>query len=70
MDAMRTGWVKARKLSQIMPWWVYRGLTDDDLKSIFAYVRAVPAVAHRVDNSKPPTACKQCGFTHGAGEEN
>ena len=70
MDAIRTGWVKARKLSQIMPWFVYRGLTDDDLKSMFAYVRAVPAVAHRVDNSKPPTPCKLCGFSHGAGDQN
>ena len=70
MDALRTGWVKARKLSQIMPWWVYRGLTDEDLKSMFAYVRTVPPVAHRVDNSKPPMACKLCGFTHGAGEQN
>ena len=70
MDAIRTGWVKARKLSQIMPWFIYRGLTDEDLKSMFAYIRTVPAVAHRVDNSKPPTACKQCGFTHGAGDEN
>jgi mono/diheme cytochrome c family protein len=70
MDTIRTGWVKARKLSQIMPWFVYRGLTDEDLKSIFAYVRAVPAVAHRVDNSKPPTACKLCGFSHGAGDQN
>jgi hypothetical protein len=49
---------------------VYRGLTDEDLKSMFAYVRAVPAVAHRVDNSKPLTACKRCNFTHGAGEQN
>ena len=70
VDTMRTGWVKARKLSQIMPWWVYRGMTEEDLKDVFAYIRAVPAVAHRVDNSKPATACKQCGFSHGAGDQN
>lgn len=70
VEAMRTGWVKARKLSQIMPWWDIRGLSDEDLKSIFAYVRTVPPVPHRVDNSKPPTACKLCGFTHGAGDQN
>ena len=70
MDTIHTGWVKARKLSQIMPWFVYRGLTDEDLKSIFAYLRTVPAVAHRVDNSKPPTLCKLCGFSHGAGDQN
>ena len=70
INVMRTGWVKARRLTQIMPWWNLRGLSDADLKSIFAYVRTVPPVQHRVDNSKPPTACTRCGFTHGAGDEN
>jgi mono/diheme cytochrome c family protein len=69
-DVMRTGWVKARKLTQIMPWWNLRGLSDDDLKSMFAYLRTVPSVSHRVDNSKPPTVCKLCAFTHGAGDQN
>jgi mono/diheme cytochrome c family protein len=70
VEVMRTGMVKARQLKQIMPWWNFRGLTDDDLKSMFAYLRTVPSVAHRVDNSKPPTACKRCGFSHGAGDQN
>jgi mono/diheme cytochrome c family protein len=70
VSVMRTGWVKARKLTQIMPWWNLRGLSDADLKSIFAYLRTVPPVQHRVDNSKPPTMCARCGFTHGAGDQN
>ncbi len=70
VEAMRTGMVKARELSQIMPWWNLRGLTDDDLKSMFAYLKTVPSVAHRVDNSKPPTPCKVCNFSHGAGDMN
>jgi mono/diheme cytochrome c family protein len=70
VEVMRTGFVKARQLKQIMPWWYYRGLSDDDLKSMFAYLRTVPSVAHRMDNSKPPTSCKLCGFAHGAGDEN
>ena len=70
LDVMRTGRVKARELKPIMPWWYYRGLTDDDLKDIFAYLKAVPSVAHRVDNSKPPTACRLCRFSHGAGDQN
>jgi mono/diheme cytochrome c family protein len=70
VEVMRTGFVKARQLSQIMPWWYYRGLTDDDLKNMYAYLRTVPSVAHRVDNSKPPTACTRCGFNHGAGDQN
>lgn len=70
LDAMHTGYVKARKLSQIMPWWDFRHLTDEDLKSIFAYLRTVPLVTHRVDNTAPPTLCRICGFTHGLGEHN
>ena len=53
-----------------MPWWYYRNMTDEDLKSMFAYLRTVPQVQHRVDNSKPPTAGKLCGLTHGAGDMN
>jgi len=70
IDVMRTGLVKARELKQIMPWWYYRGLKDEDLKDMFAYLRTVPQVQHRVDNSKEPTACKLCGLAHGAGDQN
>ena len=70
LEVMRKGWVKARQLKQIMPWWNYRHMTDDDLKSVFAYLKTVPQVQHRVDNSKPPTQCKLCGLTHGGGDQN
>jgi hypothetical protein len=70
LEVMRTGMVKARELKSIMPWWYHRNMTDEDLKSMFAYLRTVPKIAHRVDNSKPPTACKMCTLTHGAGDQN
>ncbi len=70
IQTIRTGYVKARKLSQIMPWWSYRGLSDDDLKAIFAYLKTIPSIKHRVDNTEPPTYCKVCGFTHGGGDKN
>jgi len=70
LETIHTGKVKARSLSRIMPWWTYRGLKDEDLKDIFAYLKTVPPVKHRVDNSKPGTQCKVCGFVHGAGDEN
>jgi hypothetical protein len=54
-EVMHTGSVKARKLSPIMPVMVYRNLTDDDLKAMFAFLRTVKPVKHRVDNSAPPT---------------
>ncbi len=70
IQAMRTGYVKARKLSSIMPFGEFANLNDDDLKAIFAYLRTVPPVKHRVDNSLPPTYCKLCRQKHGAGDQN
>jgi hypothetical protein len=70
LDVMRTGQVKGRKLSPIMTVMVYKNLTDDDLKAIFAFLRTTKPVKHRVDNSEPPTECKVCNQKHGAGNEN
>jgi mono/diheme cytochrome c family protein len=69
-SVLRTGQVKARKLSPVMPVMVYKNLTDDDLKAIFAFLRTTKPVKHRVDNSEPPTDCKVCNQKHGAGNEN
>lgn len=67
---MRTGKVGARTLSPIMPWTVYSNMTDDDLKAMFAYLRTLRPVHHRVDNSLPPTVCKICRGKHGGGDQN
>jgi mono/diheme cytochrome c family protein len=69
LEVIRTGKVKARQL-KVMPWWVFRGMTDSDLASIFAYLRTVPPVKHRVDNAEPATYCKLCRHQHGAGSQN
>ena len=70
LETIRTGYVKARALSPIMPVMVYRNLTDGDLKAMFAYLRTVKPVRHHVDNSAPATECKLCRQKHGAGAEN
>ena len=70
LQVMRTGYAKARRISQIMPWSSFRGMTDEDLLAIFAYVKTIPAVHHRVDNSEPPTLCPLDGAMHGAGSSN
>lgn len=70
IQAMRTGKVKARTLNPIMPWIMLRNMTDDDLKAMFAYLRTLPPVRHRVDNTLTPTACKACQGKHGAGDQN
>ncbi|SRR5712692_2205683 len=70
IEAMRTGKVGARWLMSAMPWLFYRNMSTDDLKSIFAYLRAVPPVHHSVDNTEPPTPCRRCGNRHGLGDRN
>ena len=70
LDVMHTGSVRARNLSDVMPISIYKNLTDDDLKAIFAYLRTVKPVKHRVDNSEPPTECRLCKQKHGAGASN
>jgi len=70
IKVLRTGYVGARELNSIMPFGAFQELTDDDLKAIFAYLRTVPPVKHRVDNSLPPTYCKLCKQKHGAGDQN
>ena len=70
VKALRTGYVGKRQLNTVMPWQGYSGQTDEDLRAMYAYLRTVPAVAHRVDNTQPPTPCKKCGQKHGAGDTN
>jgi hypothetical protein len=70
LSVIRTGQVRARKLSPIMPVMVYKNQTDDDLKGIYAYLRTLKPVQHRVDNSAPPTDCKRCKQRHGDGDQN
>jgi hypothetical protein len=53
-----------------MPWVFFRTMTDADLRDLFAYLRSVPAVQHRVSNSDPPTWCARCGRSRGLGELN
>jgi mono/diheme cytochrome c family protein len=70
VKVIRTGYVGARKLNSIMPFGEFQNLTDDDLKAIFAYLRTVKPVKHRVDNTLPPTYCKVCKSKHGGGDQN
>jgi hypothetical protein len=70
IKAMRTGAVGARELNSIMPWMVLANMTDQDLGAMFAYLKTLKPVAHRVDNSLPPTLCPIDGHMHGAGDQN
>ena len=71
IQTMRTGRVAGiRPLSGCMPWLAFGKLTDEDLKAIFAYLRWVPRIRHRVNNTDPATWCPRCGRSHGLGELN
>jgi hypothetical protein len=49
---------------------LFKNLSDDELKDVFACLRTAPAVKHRVDNTEPPTLCRLCRQKHGGGESN
>jgi hypothetical protein len=68
--AMRTGMVGTRELNKTMPWSVVGNMTDEDLAGIFAYLKTLKPVHHRVDNAEPPTFCPLDGSLHGAGNQN
>jgi cytochrome c553 len=70
IQVMRTGMVGARTLSPLMPTTLFRGMTEGDLSDIFAYLKTLKAVGHRVDNTLPATYCKLCRQKHGAGDQN
>jgi hypothetical protein len=70
VEVIRTGRVREREITDTMPWGHYRGMTDEDLKAIFAYLKTLKPVDHFVDNAMPKTACVKCNLQHGGGERN
>ena len=69
-EVMRTGRMKGRELSPLMPWIVFRNLSDDDLDALFAYLKAMPPVKHVIDNVDAVTKCEICGGEHPLGRYN
>jgi len=70
LKTIHTGKVGARKISPIMPWWYFSHATEDDLKAIFAYLRTLTPVHHRVDNGEPVAYCRICRRRHAGGALN
>lgn len=56
MNAIRDGkhMGVSRPIMPPMPWPVYRNLTDEDLKSVYAYLRTIPPVVNHVPEYEPP----------------
>ena len=70
IKAMRTGSVGSRELNKLMPWSVLRNMSDQDLAGIFAYLKTLKPIHHRVDISQAATLCPLDGAMHGAGDQN
>jgi hypothetical protein len=70
LQTMKTGTVVSRRLNPIMPIENYRNMTDDDLRDVWAYLRSVAPVTHRVSNTDAAAKCPVCGQTHGLGDLN
>jgi mono/diheme cytochrome c family protein len=70
LQTLHTGQIPGRTLSNIMPFSSFKNLTEDDLKDIFAYIKTLKPVKHRVSNTDSPAKCPVCGQTHGLGDLN
>jgi hypothetical protein len=56
VNAIRRGkhWGEARPIMPPMPWQAFSNMTDDDLRSIYAYLRTIPPVSNTVPDYEPP----------------
>jgi hypothetical protein len=56
VQTMRAGkhWGQGRPIQPPMPWQAYGKMTDEDLKSVFAYLRSIPAVHNYVPEYAAP----------------
>jgi mono/diheme cytochrome c family protein len=57
IKALRTGkhWGTSRPIMPPMPWPFISQMTDEDLKSVYAYLRTIPPVKNQVPAYQPPT---------------
>ena len=58
VGAIRTGkhFGVSREILPPMPWSAFRNLTDEDLKSIYAFLRTIRPVSNLVPDPQPPAA--------------
>jgi len=70
ISIIRTGHSGSRPINSAMPWLFYRNMTDSDLRAIFAYLKALPPISHKIDNTQPPSLCPLCRNSHGLGNTN
>jgi mono/diheme cytochrome c family protein len=69
-QTLHTGQVSGRMLNHIMPFEQFKNITDADVADIFAFLKTVTPVKHRISNTDPPTPCPLCKHSHGLGNLN
>jgi len=67
IQTLRTGVGRHHKRNPVKPRHAYGAMSDEDLRAIFAFLRTVKPVKHKVSHT---TLCKVCGWKHGLGEKN
>lgn len=60
VKTIKTGkhWGVARPIQPPMPWPAYRNASEDDLKSIYAYLRTIKPIKNLVPDYQPPVESK------------
>jgi hypothetical protein len=60
IQTMRTGkhWGTGRAILPPMPWFNVAGLTDADLRAVFAYLQALKPIANQVPLPIPPAPAR------------
>lgn len=63
VNTLRSGkhWGTSRPIMPPMPWQNYKLMTDDDLKSVFAFLRTIPAIKNKVPEYQPPAGAPTGG---------
>jgi hypothetical protein len=61
LKAMKTGKHigTGRDILLPMPWFMYKDLSDEDLKAIWAYLQSIPPVKNEVPDPIPPPGAKK-----------
>ena len=56
IKTIRSGkhWGTSRPIMPPMPWFNYAKMTDEDLKSVYAYLRTIPPVVNNIQPYRPP----------------
>ena len=68
ITVIRTG--KSDFLDHLMPWNIFKNMTDEDLDAIYQALLTTYPVKHMMMNRVPSSYCEVCKLQHGLGDQN